>query len=268
MPSPFPGIDPYLESPLYWQDFHERFLPYAAEVLQPQLPNRYRARIGERVILEAVERTIIPDLTVVQRPVPPDIGGQTPGGPTGMALEVDAPTIFSAFPDELREAFVEIIDRVGQRVVTVIELLSPTNKTPGPGREQYVQKQHEVLRSSTNLVEIDLLHGGTHTVAVPHANLARHAPFHGLVSVWRAAQPQQYEVYFVRLQERLPRLRIPLLPDDYDVALDLPALYTRCYDAARYDLDLDYTQPPPVELSPTDRIWLENWLRDNGQHAK
>lgn len=264
MPSPFPGIDPYLESPLYWQDFHERFLPYAAEVLQPQLPNRYRVRIGERVIVEAVERTIIPDLTVVQRPAPVGTEGQTPGSHADIALEADAPTIFSAFPDELHEAFVEIIDRVGQRVVTLIELLSPTNKTPGPGREQYVHKQHEVLRSSAHLVEIDLLHGGAHTVAVPRANLVRHTPFYGLVSVWRATQPQQYEVYFVRLPERLPRLRIPLLPDDHDVSLDLSAIYTRCYDAARYDLDLDYTQPPSVELSPSELIWLEKWLRDKG----
>jgi hypothetical protein len=267
MPSPFPGIDPYLESPLYWQDFHERFLPYAAEVLQPQLPHRYRARIGERVIVEAVERTLIPDLTVVQRPAPRDAEGQMPGSTTGVALDMDVPTVFSAFPDELREAFVEIIDRVGQRVVTVIELLSPSNKTPGPGREQYVQKQREVLRSGTNLVEIDLLHDGAHTVAVPRANLVRHAPFYGLISVWRAAQPQQCEVYFVRLPDRLPRIRIPLLPEDYDVALDLPALFTRCYDAARYDLDLDYTQPPPVELAHADLAWLEDWLRDKGRRA-
>jgi len=265
MPSPFPGIDPYLESPLYWQDLHERFLPYAAEVLQPQLPDRYRARIGERVILEAVERTIIPDLTVVQRPPRGSTAGQTTG--SGVAAETDVPTIFSAFPDDLREAFVEIIDRVGQRVITVIELLSPTNKTPGAGREQYVHKQREVLRSGTNLVEVDLLHGGTHTVAVPRANLMRHTPFYGLVSVWRAAQPLQCEVYFVRLQDRLPRIRVPLLPADHDVALDLQAIFTRCYDAARYDLDLDYTQPPPVALAPPELTWLEHWLRDHGERA-
>src|SRR5262245_35444726 len=102
MPSPFPGMDPYLESPLYWQDFHERFLPYTAEMLQPQLPNRYRARIGERVVLEAVERAILPDLTVVQHPTLRDTGVQSPG--SGVAVAMDAPTIFSAFPDDLREA--------------------------------------------------------------------------------------------------------------------------------------------------------------------
>lgn len=261
MPGPFPGMDPYLESPIYWQDFHERFITYAAEALQPQLPDRYRALISERVVIEATERAIIPALTVVQHPVPRDTGTQVVGA---AAMEVDDPTVFSVLSEDLREAFIEIIDRVGQRVVTLVELLSPTNKTPGAGREQYMQKQEEVLRSGTNLVEIDLLHGGAHTVAVPRANLVRHKPFYGLVNVWRAIQPFQCEVYFVRLQDRVPRIRIPLLPEDSDVALDLPVLFNRCYDAARYDLDLDYTQPPPVALSPSDLIWVENWLREKG----
>jgi hypothetical protein len=169
--------------------------------------------------------------------------------------------------DDLHEAFREIIDRVGQRVVTVLELLSPANKTPGAGREQYVQKQHEVLQSKTNLVEIDFLRGGMYTVAVPQANLAQHTPFYGLINVWRATQPQQYEVYFVHLRDRLPRIHIPLLPTDVDVVLDLPALFTRCYDAARYDLDVDYTQPPPVALSAAESVWLESWLRTQGQRA-
>jgi hypothetical protein len=267
MPSPFPGFDPYVESLLYWQDFHERFLPYAAEMLQPQLPSRYRARIGERVILTTVAHSIIPDITVVHRA---PVG--TPGAPSKVpaatgTIEADAPTVISAFLDDLHEAFIEIIDRVGQRVVTALELLSPANKTPGAGREQYVQKQHEVLQSETNLVEIDLLRSGMYTVAVPQANLAQHGPFYGLVNVWRAAQPQQYEVYFVRLRDRLPRVQIPLLPADADVILDLPALFTRCYDAARYDLDIDYTQPPPVGLSEAESAWTESWLQAQGRRG-
>jgi hypothetical protein len=266
MPSPFPGFDPYVESPLYWQDFHERFLPYAAEILQSQLPSRYRARIGERVVLTTVAHSIIPDLTVVHRATMGAHGVPGRGRATApSALEADAPTVISAFLDDLHEAFIEIIDRVGQRVITVLELLSPANKTPGAGREQYVQKQREVLQSETNLVEIDLLRGGMYTVAVPQANLALHRPWYGLVNVWRAAQPQQYEVYFVRLQERLPRVQIPLLPADADVILDLPALFTRCYDAARYDLDIDYTQPPSVALSASESIWLDDWLRTQGR---
>jgi hypothetical protein len=257
-----------LESPLYWQDFHERFIAYAAEALQPQLPPRYRARINERVVLEAVERAIIPDVTVIQRAALGDRGVQAgESGITSMAVEVDDPMLFSAFADDLREAFVEIIDRLGQRVITIVELLSPANKTPGAGREQYLQKQEEVLRSQTNLVEIDLLHEGPHTIAVPHTNLVRHGPFYGLVNVRRAAQPLQCEVYFVRLPDRLPRIRIPLLPEDHDVALDLPAIFTHCYDAARYDLDVDYTQPPPLALSPAEHTWVEHWLHEKGRRT-
>lgn len=115
--------------------------------------------------------------------------------------------------EDLREAYVEIIDRTGQRVVTVIELLSLFNKTPGERQEKYLQKQSEVLRSGANLVEIDLLHGGRHTVVVPRPHLQRHEPFYALVCVWRAANPLYCEVYFGRLQNPLPRVRIPFLTD-------------------------------------------------------
>ncbi|MBI3326080.1 MAG: DUF4058 family protein [Nitrospinae bacterium] len=267
MPSPFPGVDPYLESPRYWQDFHERFITYAAETLQPQLPERYRARISERLVLEATERVMIPDITVVRRPVPRPPVAEAGDRATAVEVEADEPTIFAGLADDLREPYIEIIDRAGQRVVTVIELLSPVNKRPGEGRNRYLEKQKEVLRGGANLVEIDLLHEGEHTVVVPRLNIERHEPFHSLVCVWRATNPLYCELYFVRLQNRLPRIRIPLLPEDNDVLMDMPAICTRCYDAARYDLDLDYTQLPPIELSPPDQAWSESWLREKGQRS-
>ena len=141
------------------------------------------------------------------------------------------------------------------------------HKRLGEGRNRYLEKQQEVLRGSTNMVEIDLLHEGAHTVVVPRSNLERHEPFHSLVCVWRAANPLYCEVYFVQLQNRLPRIRTPLLPGDSDVVLDIPVILTRCYDAARYDLDLDYTQPPPVILPPPDLVWIESWLREEGQRV-
>ncbi len=265
MPSPFPGLDPYLESPRYWQDFHERFITYAAESLQPQLTPRYRALISERLVVEATERVMIPDVTVVRRPAPRPSVAEEGAITTAVAVEVEAdePTLFATFLDDLREAYIEIIDRRGERIVTAIEVLSPINKT-GEGRKQYRQKQEEMLRGSVNLVEIDLLHEGEHTVVVPRPNLQRHEPFHSLVCVWRAANPLYCEVYFVRLPERLPRVRIPLLPEDRDVVLDLQAVATRCYDAARYDLDIDYSQLPPVALPPPDLAWIENYLREKG----
>ena len=267
MPTPFPGMDPYLESPRYWQDFHDSFITYARAALQPQLPQRYRARISERLVLEATERVMVPDITVVKRPVPRPPDNETTGVTTGLKVEADEPTIFAALADDLREPYIEIIDRAGQRVVTVMELLSPVNKRPGEGRNRYLEKQKEVLRAATNLVEIDLLHEGEHTVVVPRFNLERHEPFYSVVCVWRAANPLYCEIYFVRLQTRLPRIRIPLLPEDKDVVLDVPTIHTRCYDDARYDLDLEYTQPPPFQLSPPDLAWLGSWLREKGQRA-
>jgi Protein of unknown function (DUF4058) len=267
MPSPFPGMDPYLESPRYWQDFHGSFITYAREALQSQLPRRYRARISERLVLEATERVMIPDITVVRHPVPRPPRTETPDATTAVASEADEPIIFAALMDDLREPYIEIIDRAGQRVVTVIEVLSPINKRLGEGRNRYLEKQQEVLRGGTNIVEIDLLHEGAHTVVVPRPNLERHEPFHSLVCVWRAANPLYCEVYLVRLQSRLPRIRTPLLPGDPDVVLDIPAVFARCYDAARYDLDLDYTQLPPPTLSPPELAWLEGWLREQGRRV-
>jgi Protein of unknown function (DUF4058) len=264
MPSPFPGMDPYLESPRYWQDFRDSFITYAREALQTQLPRRYRARISERLVLEATERVMIPDITVVRRPPPRPVVAETPEATPAVPAEADAPIVFAALMDDLREPYIEIIDRTGQRVVTVVEVLSPINKRQGEGRKRYLEKQQEVLRGGANMVEIDFLREGTPTVVVPYPNLERHEPFHSLVCVWRATNPLYCEVYFIRLQNRLPRIRTPLLPEDPDVVMDIPTIFTRCYDAARYDLDLDYTLPPPATLSPPDLTWLEGWLREQG----
>lgn len=261
MPSPLPGMDPYLESPRYWTDFHDSFITYAREDLQPRLPPRYRARIGEWVVVEATERVMIPDVAVVRQPA------ARPSGSAVVALEADEPTIIAGLADDLRQPYLEIVDRSGDRVVTAIELLSPVNKAPGEGRSRYQEKQAQALRSGTNLVEVDLLHGGAHTAVVPPSNLRRQDPYHSLVCVWRASRPLDCEVYFVRLPSRLPRIRVPLLPEDPDVVLDVQATFNRCYDAARYDLDVDYAQPPPVALPPADSAWLEAHLREAGLRA-
>ena len=263
MPSPFPGLDPYLESPRYWSDLHESFITYAREALQPQLPPHYRALIGERLTVQKTERVMIPDVTVVHRPTAARMTvTESGGGGTALALaiEADEPIIFTNLYEELREAYIEIIDRTGQQVITSIEVLSPVNKT-GEGRKQYLNKQNEMRRGGVNLVEIDLLTEGEYTVVAPQLNTQA---YHALVSVWRAAKPHRSEGYLVHLHNRLPRIRIPLRTDDADVVLDVQAVFTRCYDAARYDLDLDYSQPPPVELTPAERMWVEGYLREQG----
>lgn len=263
MPSPFPGLDPYLESPRYWSDLHGRFITYAAEYIQPQLPPHCRALIGERLVVKATERVMIPDVTVVHHPNPArPVTVESGGGGTAvaMAVEADEPTVFTNLVFDMREAYIDIIDRAGQQVITSIEVLSPVNKT-GEGRKQYLSKQDEMRRGGVNLVEIDLLHEGEYTVVAPQLNTEA---YHALVSVWRAAKPNRSEGYLIHLHNRLPRIRIPLRPDDTDIVLDVQAVFTRCYEAARYDLDLDYTQPPPVALTPAEMMWIDGYLREQG----
>ena len=264
MPSPFPGIDPYLE-PRWWGDFHDSFITYARDDVQPQLPARYRARITERLVVSAPRRSIYPDVAVTERSSVREAAAVVYGTPPPRPPEFDEPVLFPAADEDLFENYIEIQDRESDRLVTAIELLSPTNKTPGPGRESYLRKQDEVMRADANLVELDLLRGGERTVA-PALQLEVSERFYSLVCVWRAAKTR-HEVYFVQLAQRLPRVRIPLLPEDNDVGLDLQALFTRCYDAARYELDLDYGRNPEVQLSSGEANWLHEHLRSAGQRS-
>jgi hypothetical protein len=99
---------------------------------------------------------------------------------------------------------------------------------------------------------------------VPEYALERIKPFYGIVSVWRFYIRNRFEVYPVRLQERLPRIAVPLLPEDKDVVLDIQWVFNRCYDLGRYGLDIDYSQPPPVPLTDEEKAWLEKLLREKG----
>jgi hypothetical protein len=264
MPSPFPGIDPYLEGP-HWPDFHDTFITYARDEIQPQLTDRYIARVNDRVVLAAGERAVIPDVTVVRRPVLRETATTKYSAPAEDGIAFDDPTIYNSPLDDIREPYIEIRDRHGECVVTTVELLSPINKTPGHGRESYLHKLDESARAGVNLVEIDLLHGGHRTVA-PGLLLNGSEKFYSIVVVWRTAS-RRHEVYFVQLRARLPRIRVPLMPEDGDVSLDIQSVYSRCYDAGRYGLDLDYSHPPPVELSTEDTDWVEHVLLECGLHC-
>jgi hypothetical protein len=263
LPSPFPGTDPYLESPLHWSDFHGHFIVYCRDALVTQLPARYRARIDERLSVEAAAPPSSRRLMDVD-----DSGreaGEACGADSGEApLAADEPIIFDALAEGPMESYIQVVDRAGDSVVTVIELLSRANKTPGEGQELYLKKQRQLLRGRVHLVELDLLRGGRHTVALPLTHLSSLELYYSLVCVTRAPDPGRFEVYPVQLRQRLPRIGVPLLPEDEDVVLDIQAVYTQCYDRARYDRDLDYTQEPPVALTDEDAAWIAELLRTKG----
>jgi hypothetical protein len=246
----FPGMDPYLENPQLWPGVHTSLIVYLRDQLQPRIRPRYLAVIEERVYLEGPDRQIIPDVRLQQqRP-------QAAAASVALA-ECDAPVRVRVSTQEVHEAFVAILDRhAGQRVVTVIEVVSPTNKYAGPGRVSYVEKQGEVLGGPVHLVEIDLLRGGPHVLAVPERTARAEADYDYLVSVNRAVERRDlFELYPRRLRERLPRVRVPLAGDDPDVPLDLQALIAQVYEAGGYADRIDYDRPCVPALPVADLAW-------------
>lgn len=261
MPSPFPGMDPYLEDPTLWPGVHQRLITYTADVLQPEVRPRYHARIGERLYVVQPPHPMYPDVVLVQRPRAVREARVVAPMADVATLEADTPVVLAIPPVEHREPFVEIVHTAGGEVITVIEVLSPANKTPGEGHHLYRRKQQEILDSSVHLVEIDFLSEGPHTVAISEEALASLKERRYLVSVNRAATERyQFELYPVPLQRRLPRISVPLREPDPDVVLDLQAVFTRCYDNGGYEDFVDYHRPPPVSLSSEEMVWLESLL--------
>jgi hypothetical protein len=262
MPSPFPGMDPYLEARAAWPDVHASLITYIREALQPQLRPKYIARIGERVQLVQIGRSYVPDVLLVQRLREP-----APMLTTAAPLAVDEPTLVATLDEAVREPFIEIVARATGNVVTLIEVLSPANKE-GDGREQYLLKQNDLLATDVNLVEIDLLGYGKRTALARNALIEEPADWRYLINISRGGRRSRLELYAVPLRERLPNCRIPLRPPDEDVVLGLTAVLNRVYDVGGYDLLIDYTQPPDTILTEAEAAWLDNWLQEKGLRPK
>jgi hypothetical protein len=263
MHSPFPGMNPYLEQ--YWGDIHHRFITYSSDAIQKQLPGDLRARVGERVFVEPEKgnpRDIVPDVRVIERGRREEPGA---GASNGIALA--DPLIIHLDQDEpIRQGFIEIIDiKSGRRVVTVIEVLSPSNKVPGPGRDLYVKKQEELRDGRVSLVEIDLLRAGRRVLAAPFELIPEGHRTPYAACVRRGWKPLEVAYYRLPLRDRLPAIAIPLRQTDRDVALDLQALIDRCYEEARYDDDIDYREAPDPPLDPDHAPWADALLREHGR---
>jgi hypothetical protein len=248
-------MDPYLEVRAIWPDVHTSLITYIRESLQPQIRPKYVARIGERVQLTAVSHSYVPDVLLVHTMREP-----APTLATAVPLVADEPKLITALDEAYREPFIEIVARETGDVVTLIELLSPANKV-GDGRDQYIQKQNDLLATEVNLVEIDLLGYGKETVLARNAIITEPADWRYLINISRAGRRNTLELYAVPLREKLPNCRIPLRPPDADAVLDLTAVFTRSYDVGGYDLLIDYTRTPDVPLRDAEGAWLDALLQ-------
>ena len=263
MPSPFPGMDPYLESPAIWPEVHQSLTTYIRDALQPFMRPNYRARINERVILLGEHKvwSMYPDVSVsLSADLAPsriDEDEAIVASPTMETVKPDKPVVVIE-PTKIVEPFLEIRLARGGALVTVIEILSPVNKASGS--LMYRDKQKDILIHSVNLVEIDLLRTGEHILAVSRQQIADLSGDYW-VCVSRAALPGEYEVYPISLRERLPRVAIPLRPPDADVVLDLPSVFDHCYDNGDFAREIDYNATPEIPLSHDDAVWADELLR-------
>ncbi len=258
MPSPFPGMDPYLEGSL-WTAFHATFAIEIVRQIAPQLRPRYLALPVERVVFEEVTdvavttASLYPDVSVVSSSLPPE-------STTGGASPVLAPPLQMAtvVPQAVPHVSIEIRDVAQRRLVTAIEIVSSTNER-GEGRAEYLAKRRRLLLSSAHLIEIDLLRGGER---VPMQQPL--PPAHYFVVLSRAEKRPLVDVWPLTLRDRLPIVPIPLLAGDDDLPLALRAAFDATYDLLGCDLLIDYRQPPEQPLSDEDAAWVETLLRSHG----
>lgn len=251
MPSPFPGMDPYLEGNC-WTSFHAQMAPMIAHQLMPLLRPKYIALPERKYIGGSLEDVMIASTTMI-----PDVGirkARTKANAPVATLEA-SPSIKlrTRIATKIPHYRVEIRDVNHRRLVTAIELLSPTNK--GSGRKQYLRKRRAFLQSSAHLLEIDLHHQGKR---IPLDDPYPDAAYYVLLN--RAKKRTWTEVWPIALEQPLPTVPVPLLKGDADVPLDLQAAFTKLYDAGGFDLVVDYRQPPEVELSPAETVWLDEQL--------
>lgn len=260
MEMPFPGMDPYLEHPVLWEGLHARLIPAIANQLQPRLDPRYLATVEERVFIEGPQRRI-PDVWVQKV----ENQGNLPA-----IAEAETDTAFVVEVEELEvhQKRVEILDLYySQKLVAIIELVSPTNKEPGPGRDSYVKKQQEILEGDCHLIEIDLLRRGDRVLSIPDWRTEEVQPFHYLVCVNRWPRRKRFELYPRQLRQRLPRIKIPLVEPDPDVPLDLQATLVQVYTEARYWKRIRYDEPCIPPLNPPDQTWAtEQWQKFKNAH--
>jgi Protein of unknown function (DUF4058) len=242
MPSPFPGMDPYLESPALWSELHNRMIVAIADDLSPKLRPYYRVAIEQRIYLSSPgeSQVIIPDVSVTQQ----SLKRSNPSTATIAKPTAQPISIALELPEEVRESYLEVREISTGRVVTVLELLSPKNKRNGEGRSAYERKRQQILASVTHFVEIDLLRRGQ---AFPLGESAVTAPYYVMVA--RGNRRPNADLYSFALQESMPSFPMPLANNSSEPIVPLQDIFNALYDRAGFDLAIDYrhalNQAPP-----------------------
>ena len=253
MPTPFPGMDPYLERPDLWPNVHSSLMVALRDDLAPRLRPRYYVSVEERTYLVQPNEASFgarPDIAVVSE-------SQVAYEVTAVA---EAPprvaTVLLPMPDVVRERYLEIRAVENDRVVTVVEILSPTNKQPGKGRRLYERKRLALMATRTHLVEIDLLRGGE---PLPVVGAGQRSHYRLLIS--REEKRPFAELISFSVRQAIPSFTLPLLPDDEEPEVELGRLFHELYDRAGYDLRIDYKGAAEPPLEGEDAAWATGLLQ-------
>ena len=258
--SPFPGMDPYLEAPNFWPDVHESLINIFREQLVPLLAPKYTAELGTRIVIDRIVEegplsmsAAIPDVTITR---PHNPGMETE---TGVAVAVVQAPLRLTLPLTVstRIATLYIRRRKPDTLVAAIELLSPVNKRPGEGRQEYLKKRADFLQAPAHFIEIDLLRRW------PRMTFGGDVPDSAYLAIVSVARERpDCDAWPIEVRDPLPVLPVPLIQPDPPVPLDMGQALRTAYQRARYDLRIDYTVPPTPTLRPQDADWAVTLLEN------
>jgi len=235
MPSPFSGMDPYLEGHL-WPDVHSGLAFVTKELLVAQLSDQYTVRTELYTVLDTEWQEdlgiLYPDIEVRKSKL------EEPGGTYDVAFTPPTAVVdqISGMPHRIPSVYIR--NRNNQQLITVIEYLSPVNKR-NPGRAAYLEKRSKLQQAKVNLLEIDLIRRGKRVFQHPQIEAAPYAAF-----LSRSDDSRSY-FWAIQLDERLPVLPVPLLQGEDDAKLPLQQVLDTLFERSRYEREIDYEQPPP-----------------------
>jgi hypothetical protein len=257
MPSPFPGMDPFIEMG-HWQTFHNRFISAMADTLVPQVRPAYAVDIGQDIYLvidDGETQVREPDIAVVGEPAGRESSRTGPTARAGGVATLEPIALTIPIPRERRHRFIEVRDNKSRDVITIVELLSPANRIDRGGRRSYLAKRRDILESGINLIELDLMRRGHKLPMKPRMPIADYSAV-----VCRTEKMPRAAVYTWSLHDVLPDVPVPLADGDPDVSLKLQPAFNEVYDRVGFDYTLPYHHQLRPPIREADRGWLAEVL--------
>lgn len=236
MPSPFPGIDPFIESSNRWNDFHHGMLVAMRTQMNAGLPPEFIARLGTRVQMTAED-------------VPPSANSKAlstashMNGPHRLPQDMGAPGAYE-------QLFIDVLHVPRQRTVAHVEMLCPPNKAGCNDRTAYLATRRDLVHHGVNLVEIDLLLQGERLPMLAPLPRGNYYAF-----VTRSVSPSNCDIYSWSIRDPLPVVPVPIDDEGREIGLNVAAAFSDTYEHGRYDRVLQYDTPPSF-LNAEDQEWV------------